>query len=192
MTEINKTNSSTEKITKTYAMQKYMLRAKDLEDIPSHTYNRKKYGKNICITLYLESDVHKCAITRWGSDENIEIERSKRQDKQIKIRENKKIMKDKRREELILALKDKGLQLRDDSKLCQNYIDGIKDLSLSEIVDICLKMNWLYTCTDYQDRLNIYFDNIKKHHDKYNVEEDMESIRREIIREHGGNAPWRE
>ena len=52
-------------------------------------------------------------------------------------------------ENLIKALKSRGLKLRDDSRLCKYYIeDG--DGTLQEIVEIMHEMDWFFSKTNYR------------------------------------------
>jgi hypothetical protein len=59
-----------------------------------------------------------------------------------------------RRYSLVKALSKYGLELRHDSKMCQQFIDGYH--SLAEVVDMMREMDWLFKHTDYskyQDKL---------------------------------------
>jgi hypothetical protein len=57
---------------------------------------------------------------------------------------------EQRRSELLAALQAKGLQLRQDSQLCHNYIQGRCDKTLDEVVIVMENMKFLHTYTDYQ------------------------------------------
>jgi len=64
----------------------------------------------------------------------------------------KKILgKIKRCKELTDKLKLKGLNIRNDSALCSNYIDGDDEYTVDEIVEIMEEMTWLFKNTDYKN-----------------------------------------
>ena len=52
-------------------------------------------------------------------------------------------------------LRDVGLDLRPDSRLCYSYIYGTlgEEWGLERVVRECGMMHWLYTCTNYQFRV---------------------------------------
>jgi hypothetical protein len=54
-----------------------------------------------------------------------------------------------RRNLLIRALKVRGLALRGDSRLCDNFIRGDEEKSLREVVDVMAEMDWLFRETIY-------------------------------------------
>ena len=64
-----------------------------------------------------------------------------------------------RERELKNMLQQKGLQLRSDSKLCDDYIEGCSDLSVHEIVETMETMNFLYTKTNYRNIMNNVIEN---------------------------------
>ena len=200
------------KITKTDALQKYLLREKDLLGLNPEVKSVKKYGRIIIMRLYLEDDVLARSINRWGSEDNLQREKEKRQKSKKERFEQKqnaiKIIRDKRYLELSSALEKVGLQFRNDSKLCNGYINGSleSNWTMAEIVEMCELMNWLHTCTDYQKRLDAFFASYKRKreiryadyhiHDnqqeeKEYIESQIEIIREKIIKEHGGGTPWK-
>jgi hypothetical protein len=61
---------------------------------------------------------------------------------------NKLIEQKNRKAELVKKLEDKGLQLRDDSKLCKQYIKHGEG-NLQYIVDVMEEMDWFYKNTKY-------------------------------------------
>ena len=58
-------------------------------------------------------------------------------------------LREGRKNQLETALEAKGLVLRNDSALCQQYIDGDGDRNLDEIVSIMENMDFLYKHTQY-------------------------------------------
>ncbi len=67
-----------------------------------------------------------------------------------------------RRNKLILETKlmINGLELRPDSQICNDFIDGSNDYSLNKIVSIMKEMDWLYSHTNYAQILK---DTRQKH-----------------------------
>jgi len=60
------------------------------------------------------------------------------------------LMRNNRRETLLTALSDKGMELRSDSQMCARYIDGSED-DLLKVVDIMVEMNWLHEHSKYTE-----------------------------------------
>lgn len=86
---------------------------------------------------------------------------------------------DERKTVLIEKLAQKGLVLRDDSKLCQYYIEGdvtrvmarteIKNInSVDDVVDIMDEMNFYYTKTNYETVHKKIMYRYNDHHRHYN------------------------
>lgn len=64
---------------------------------------------------------------------------------------------DERKRQLTVALRKNGLELRDDSALCQGYIlYGLGELDTT--VDTMIEMNWFYTQTNYKAILQDLYD----------------------------------
>jgi hypothetical protein len=90
---------------------------------------------------------------------------------------------------LVTMLKSRNLILRDDSKLCKNYINGDDTYDLDAIINTMDEMNWFYNHSTYEHHMDILYnentydkyykyDNDK--HDKYdNDKHDMSSIAKE-------------
>lgn len=53
-----------------------------------------------------------------------------------------------RQTQLRSALQQRGLTLRRDSRVCQQYVAGERD-DLEQVVEIMAEMKWYYECTDY-------------------------------------------
>ncbi|KAJ3299885.1 hypothetical protein HK104_006242 [Borealophlyctis nickersoniae] len=61
-----------------------------------------------------------------------------------------------RKDQLCARLKHFGLQLRNDSRLCESYIEEGEG-NLDFVVDTMREMSWFFRCTDYE-RLRICYD----------------------------------
>jgi len=88
--------------------------------------------------------------------------------------------KEKRKKKLKQVLKNSGLELRSDSKLCGGYIEGkIKDKTIPEIVERMCQVKYLF---DYCD--------MKKYLHKYH---NFDKSERKILKKYGeypDEWPW--
>ena len=72
-----------------------------------------------------------------------------------------------RKDELIKSLTVRGLEFREDSKLCLKYINKETELSLDTIVQRLCEMKYLYDYCDFEKiKTNVYFNLKKKNKDK--------------------------
>lgn len=72
---------------------------------------------------------------------------------------------DKRKEKLIKALSKYGLKLRNDSRLCTNYMNGeLTNWTLDEVVERMCQMKYLFDYCDIEDYIekarSEYYDEI--------------------------------
>ncbi len=67
-----------------------------------------------------------------------------KQEKQIRINEQKEIKKINRRDKLQNELSKYKLEIRNDSLLCKNYIDGSNEYNIKEIAKRMCEMKYLY------------------------------------------------
>ena len=83
-----------------------------------------------------------------------ENERTKEKRNRAKVREENKRLREgkkKRKADLLSALSKKGLELREDSRLCKEFIENeSRDYSLGEIVTKMVEMRFFFEYTDYE------------------------------------------
>jgi hypothetical protein len=147
-------------ICKSIAKKEYYLTEKELEEIESFTAQNPHYKSGSEMTLFRESDIQEAFCEKYNvedidgiNDKKEELE-EERKEKSIRIKAGKANKKINRRIELIEALDSFDLKLREDSKLCQGYIDGtITDWSIPQIVNRMCQMKYLY---DYCDMDSAY------------------------------------
>ncbi len=72
-----------------------------------------------------------------------------------------KINNEDRLTDLVNRLKTHGLELRADSVLCNNYLNGKSQYSLDYVVNTMVEMNWFFSYTNYSNCTKQY-DNIKR------------------------------
>lgn len=81
-----------------------------------------------------------------------------------------------RKKKLESCLKSRGLELRNDSALCSNFIDGTTDLDLNYIVQRMCEMKYLYEyCNMKKIKKQVYYKK-KSHNALNNVNLDAEII----------------
>jgi hypothetical protein len=116
-------------------------------------YTKSVYGHKYETILYRICDVLDKFCIHYNidrDDEEViihkleELER-KRDNRRMKIRETMENKRNKRKQEIINGLAKYKLELRNDSKLCQGYIDNtIKDWTINEIVNRMCQMKYLF------------------------------------------------
>ena len=156
-------------ICKSRAKEKFYLTDKELKDVDSLSapnsygrydlvlYNRREIIEIFCRKYGINAD-NEHEINSKRNEiylQKQEIRDIAREKRQIAIEEKRKI----RKKELKKKLSKKGLDLRPDSKLCEEYINGkIKDVPIEVIVDRMCQMKYLY---DYCN-MDHYLKKIKK------------------------------
>jgi DNA-binding transcriptional MerR regulator len=133
-------------MTKTYSKTTYFLTDDDIIDLKFINAN-SSYGQ---ATYYTIEDIKNVFCEKYDiTPENInnkleELNEQKKFLQQEKMNK-KEEKKNKRYESLTKALNKAGLELRNDSKSCENYIDGkIKDKNISDIVERMCQMKYLF------------------------------------------------
>lgn len=148
-------------ITKTRAISEYKINEKILYDSDIYMLECRNphYRSASPMVLFLEKQVEELAIKTFGSREGLEEQRMKSQRRREKLlatkkrkAEEKMTMKEKRKKVLVKALKEKGLELRSDSVLCSNYMEGCNEIPLEEIVKTMKKMKILYEELDLGEK----------------------------------------
>eukprot|EP01118_Nematostelium_gracile_P004779 TRINITY_DN15704_c0_g1_i1.p1 TRINITY_DN15704_c0_g1~~TRINITY_DN15704_c0_g1_i1.p1 ORF type:complete len:295 (-),score=44.42 TRINITY_DN15704_c0_g1_i1:161-1045(-) len=138
-------------ITKSDALKQFKLVERDLEDVNCVLKQNPHYRSSAPMRLYSREEIITVAIEKHGSLEEME---SKKKDLEIKKRkrqeDNTKLTK-KREVELKKRLKEAGLEFRNDSWMCKNYIlKGKPDID--EVVATMKKMHILYNKMDFETK----------------------------------------
>ena len=154
-------------ITKTFSKKEYLLKDDELAELNSIEAN-SSYGP---ATYYIKSDIINKACEKHNTDYNelnntiTKILEEKTKLKEInKIKKNKikKIKQTKKKEELIVALNNAGLVLRNDSVLCEKYIENDTEYTLDEVVERMCQMKYLYEYCHMDECKNIAYKNQKE------------------------------
>lgn len=135
-------------ITKTIAKNDYFLNEDDLENLQYFnvrcSYKIAKLYKKMDIMIKA-SIKHNLILDNLadGLNEIKKIKDAKSVARKEKMQSTKQAKLDKRKTDLTNALENIGLVLRNDSKLCQMYIDGKTD-DLDNVVRRMCEMKYLY------------------------------------------------
>lgn len=143
-----------DKVTATKSKKMYMLTDNDLRSLSATICRNPYYRSASPMRLYEHAILLQTCMKKyvtWEYYMQCKAARDKRSQIQISaIQRNR----NQRRETLTKALSEHGLELRDDSYICQAYITngyGINGESLDMVVEIMREMDFLVRYTDYAD-----------------------------------------
>lgn len=168
-------------ITKSKALSLYKLHFDDIADLECKLVKNPHYNSASEMCLYKLDDIEDLFRIKYNmsndakiSDKLIELNDLKNQQKKMrlqkqqekrniqlndpnmiqKIKNKVKLTSQDREDILRYELKKYGLQLRIDSDLCNSYISGSSDLSIEEIVNTMIEMDWFFTQTNYKHKFD--------------------------------------
>ena len=157
------TNDKYTLVTKTNAKKNYFLKDEDLDKIDK-ILGKSAYGPTTYFTTanlinYL-CEKHNLAPDQLNDFiiNLINQRNSKSNNRNKKIEGNKKNKMGKRREKLIKELSKFKLELRNDSVLCQNYIEGKSSHDLDDIVKRMCEMKYLFEYCHMDECKQIIYD----------------------------------
>ena len=177
---------------KNYCKKKYYLDDKDLNDLKEYTY--KLYNK--IYSYYSKQDIINKCCTKYSIDPS-ELDNYLFNKYNIKqeLYEYNKYQRLIRQNELIKALKEKGLELRSDSVLCKKYINNNKNLklTLNNVVDRMCQMKYLYEyCNMEKIKNSVYNEYIKLEHfpNRVSVEAEIRALDKYSNGKYPDSFPW--
>lgn len=136
-------------VTKSTAKEIYKLTDMDLEELYVTYVRNPHYRTAAPMHLYDKEDVIRLARQAHGGDVGIKAARTATSARGRAIRDTRRLQVESRTTLLTERLEQAGLTLREDSRLCQQYIDnGHRDVD--EIVTTMKEMAWYFRCTDYE------------------------------------------
>lgn len=144
-------------ICKSNAKKQYYLSDADLEDLQSIEKKNPHYRSGCPMILYCKVDVidvfkNKYCVVEEEDVQNILARLADdRNRRSTKIRDTKNTKREQREIALTEALQEEGLELRSDSRLCKQYIDGTLDASIPHIVEIMCEMKYLHEYCDMHE-----------------------------------------
>lgn len=139
-----------EKMCKSNAKNDYYLTDKDLSKYTGTLVSRYKKPN---YTMYHKADMIDAFCTKYNvTSDQIDAKLQELSNKKIarktKKDDKKKNDQMKRKQLLVNALQEQGLELRNDSVLCEQYIEGdsgiLKEWSINSIVERMCEMKYLY------------------------------------------------
>jgi hypothetical protein len=163
-------------ICKSHIKNDYFMDESEMKGCEYFLIDRRSYPM---MTLYALKDVIRIFSLQHGIDsKNMDdvknkinelknIKNQKQIEKKQKAQQKKQTMMGNKKKKLTKALNTYGLELRDDSKLCNGYIDGsIKDWSIDGIVQRMCQMKYLY---DYCNMDDCYDKAYEDQQEEYNA-----------------------
>jgi hypothetical protein len=165
-------------LNKTVSKKEYLLTDSDLENLK--TYNIKT---KFCIgTYYSKYDILNTAAVKYNTipdlvcdilknihidnEKALALKREKRAENAVKRNAKEKIKQEKRKQILVEALTQAGIEFRNDSKLCQKYIDG-EDINIDYIVLRMAQMKYLYEHCHMDECIDIAYKEQKEELKQY-------------------------
>ena len=138
------------KITKTMAMQKYHLTDKDLVGLDHELCTNPRFRSSAPMKLFFLLHIVRASIRKWGSKSNMETTLAIKEERARQRRVTKASRENKRRNDLVKALRGRGLALRGDSRVCEEFIVKGKR-KLDEVVDTMEEMKFFHEHTNYRE-----------------------------------------
>jgi hypothetical protein len=177
-------------MTKTDSLDYYMLTGKDIEQLKC-AKTKNPWHKKMDMYLYLKKDCEEVAVQKHGSLEELKEKRDKRniRRKEANIKREKDMVF--RRKELAKHLLSVGIALRNDSRLCEMYIEKGDDCGYTkeDIGKILSEMEFYCNQTEYKQILNNMRDDVindyggYRSYKKEHTDEDEEELRNEAKKE---------
>ncbi len=132
-------------ITKTDSKKNYYLKDDDIDNLISFT-KKTRYGPG---TFFIKSDIINVFCNKYYTniDNYQSVLDTLKNEKNIKKQqrsEKKNNDKEKRKQMLIDGLNNRGISFREDSTLCQKFIDGDKNLNINFVINRMCQMKYLF------------------------------------------------
>lgn len=141
------------KYTKTDAKKIFGLTEKDLENVLHETKCNPYYKKAPAMKLYCRKDLVVVAQLKHGTKRLLSECQKKKQDTAAKRRRTIDTARQMRYNRLSGELAKHGLVVRDDSRLCEDYVKKGRG-KLDYVVETMVEMNFYFTHTNYQQHYN--------------------------------------
>lgn len=184
----------------TSAKKKFKIKDESLDALNYQVY-KNQYRKDSY--YYWIKDLHHVAIQVHGSEEGLSKAIEKSQQRSLKLKETKERklvefekVKKERRKVLSQALKKYDLVIRDDSWVCQNWIENRLDdgdWPVERAIAIVYKMNVLHTKCNFARRWREERENLFEYipHDEFKVFRQgvEDEVFDEYLRDHRSEIP---
>jgi len=183
--EESKTLTQYEKIIKKYIRKTDLMETLKLNNLDEYIslgvstdYIQEKntYTKDDVIQYIINSLEKKKIIKEAIKENNIPLQKYKYvinnfiNSKKTNVKKfiNELIEEENRYNYLVSKLKNRGLELRSDSKLCNDFLNGKSNYTIDYIVDVMEQMKWFYEHTKYPEYCEQYTSYIYYDKEEYN------------------------
>jgi len=153
------------RITLTRAKAEYHLNDDDIADLDCIVRRNPHYRSAAPMCLYILRDIIREAYLKHGGAAGLAAARAKSEVRKARLRETKMAKEEQkhakrqqRKEELVAALTARGLHFRNDSTVCEEYINETSTKSLQTVVDIMHEMNFYFNHTKYAHFHDLEYD----------------------------------
>jgi len=137
-------------ITKTNAIKEYFVTENELKNLES-IERKNPHNRYLKMKLYNMEDIYELLKSKYNTDdkeiinEKLNERRNKKEMRKKVINYGKQNKMMKRKLDLTNVLEKYGLEFREDSKLCNGYVNGtIKDKDLDWIANRMCQMKYLF------------------------------------------------
>lgn len=135
-------------LTKTDAKRRYAMTDADLVSLPHIEVRNPHYRRASDMKLFVRKYVKSAALRKHGGKEGLVKRRERNRRAGEKRSHTIQRAKDARKIELTAALADRGLELRPDSRLCEEYVERGRH-TLEFVVDTMEEMRFFHRHTNY-------------------------------------------
>ena len=186
-------------LTKTIVKNEWFLTDKDIKDIHYFETANTMFKRAAPICLYIQPEIESIFCSKFNCSNDL-IEQKKHEikiekDNKREKREAKKNIKVYSKKELLTnELTKFGLEFRDDSSLCKQYINGtLHGWTIPQIVKRMCQMKFLFEYCDMDEAFEKAKDNFREYGERYDKEElfnEAERIALQKTRGYPDKFPW--
>lgn len=159
-------------IARTYAKKEYSLTDSDLENLPYLECRNPHYRFDAPMILYLHRMLHEYSLKKRGSQTSLVNKKCKREEISEKRKQTIEWKMQALRTQLIGALNKRGLELREDSRLCDQFIEKGSP-NVNEVVRIMEEMKFYHEQTEYTSFYREVFNDWKH---EYGFKVDLDEV----------------
>lgn len=171
-----------QRLTATGARDRFVLTDKDLRGLPCQLLQNPYRRSAAPMRMYKVSDLRSIATAKYGGIEFVGTKREERQRRSGAMIEARRGIEDRRRAKLVDALRERGCELRSDSRLCAQYINtGHGDVA--RIADTMAEMKFCFEHTRYAEILDENILNMRDAGERFDIREESHFARSQAIME---------
>lgn len=163
------------------------LKEGEVEAFPCDTVPNPYYRSAAPMKLYSLQDAIKAAVRQFGSWSAVIAHREAKNEaaaqKRRERKEAKARVREKRKAELLEAFRPCNLKMRHDSRLIDQYLNGVRDFSARELATIMDEMRFYYRHADYGDFFQEHVDAEMEHRGRFDRDEISDQAQDEAVEE---------